>query len=87
MKLSLGFMFAARLKAFRELSPRTHRMMPAAAALRLTLTATHRVIDRIHDHAANVRAASLPARPTRFTTRDIHVIDIADLSDRGVAVS
>ncbi len=86
MKRSLGFMFAARLETFRELAPWTDRMMTSAATLRFTLAATHRVIDRVHDHAAHMRAPPLPARPTGFAARDVHVIDIADLADRRVAV-
>src|SRR6476620_9557930 len=55
--------FRAGLKSFRELAPRAHRVMTSAAALRFTLAAAHRVIDRVHDHAAHVRPATLPARP------------------------
>src|ERR1700716_2684760 len=42
--------FRARLESFRELAPRTHRVMPPATALRFALAATHRVIDRVHRH-------------------------------------
>ena len=41
-------------------------MMTSAAALRFTLTAAHRVIDRVHDHAAHVRTTALPARAAGF---------------------
>ena len=37
-------------------------MVASAAALGFALTATHRVIDRVHDHAANGRTNALPAR-------------------------
>src|SRR2546430_13542728 len=47
--------FRAGLEAFRELTPRTHRMMAPAAAFRFALAAAHRVIDRVHDHAAHMR--------------------------------
>src|SRR5207248_9139385 len=60
--------------------------MTATAAFRFTLTATHRVIDRVHHHAAHVRPASLPTRPTSFSAGDVHVIDISDLSDRGETI-
>src|SRR5205085_8763830 len=74
--------FRARLKSFRELSPRTHRVVPSTAALRFTLATAHRVIDRIHRHAADMRPPSLPAGASRLAARNIHVIDVADLADR-----
>ena len=58
--------------------------MASAAALRFTLTAAHRVIDRVHDHAAHVRTPALPARAAGLAARDVHVIDVADLADRRV---
>src|SRR5436190_19573362 len=74
--------FRAGLESFRELSPRADRMMPAAAALRFALAAAHRVIDRVHDHAAHMRPPSLPARPPGLAAGDVHVIDVSDLADR-----
>src|SRR5437588_4590833 len=74
-------MFRTRLKSFRELSPRTHRMMPSTTTFRFALTAAHRMIDRIHRHAADMRPPSLPAGASRLAARNIHVIDVADLSD------
>src|SRR5256885_16774637 len=50
------------------------------------LTAAHRVINRVHHHAADMRATSLPTRASSFATGDIHVIDIADLADGGETV-
>ena len=44
------------------------------------------MIDRIHDHAAHMRASSLPARASSFAAGNVHVIDIADLADGRVAV-
>ena len=46
--------FAASLKSFGELSPWTDWVMPAAATLRFPLAAAHRVIDRVHRHAAHM---------------------------------
>ena len=69
MKRSLGLCLRARLKAFRELAPRADRMMTSAAALRFALATTHRVIDRVHDHAAHMRTAALPARASGFAAR------------------
>ncbi len=56
--------------------------MTAAAAFRFTLTAAHRMIDRIHHHAAHVRTASLPSCATRFAAGNVHMIDISNLADR-----
>src|SRR6266576_5198966 len=42
------------------------------------------MIDRVHRHAAHMRTPSLPARPACFAARHIHVIDIADLTNRRV---
>src|SRR6266446_5536967 len=42
------FVFRSRLKSFCQLSPRAHRMMPAAAAFGFTLATAHWMIDRIH---------------------------------------
>jgi len=56
-------------------------MMTSPATFRFTLTAAHRVIDRVHHHSADMRSASLPARASRFAARNVHVIDVANLSD------
>ena len=42
------------------------------------------MIDRVHRHAAHMRTPSLPARPACFAARHVHVIDIADLTNRRV---
>src|ERR1700676_3478335 len=63
------FVFAARLESFRELPPRTHRM-----------------IDRIHGHAAHMRTPPTPTRASGFSARHIHMIDISNLTDRCVSV-
>src|SRR6186713_3106311 len=75
------FVLRARLETLRQLSPRTDWMVTAAAALRFTLTAAHRVIDRVHDHAAHVWTPALPACATGLAARDVHVINVADLPD------
>ena len=56
--------------------------MATTAALGFTLAATHRVIDRVHDHAAHVRTPALPAGASGLAARHVHVIDVADLADR-----
>src|ERR1700678_3325639 len=59
--------------------------MATATALGLALAATHGVIDVVHDHAADMRATALPAGAASLAALDVHVIDIADLADGGVA--
>ena len=61
-------------------------MMSATATLALSLAATHRVINRVHRHTANMRSPAQPTTASRFAARDIHMLRIADLSDRRVGV-
>ena len=61
-------------------------MMAPTATFRFPLTPAHRVIDGIHHHTAHMRPATLPASASRFATRDIHVIDVTDLTNRGEAI-
>ena len=60
--------------------------MAAATALGLALAATHRVIDRVHDHAAHRRPDTAPTAAPGFAGRFVHVLGIADLADCCVAV-
>src|SRR6266516_3041792 len=78
--------FATGFKSFGQLSPWTDRMMPASAAFRFSLAASHRMVDRVHRHATHMRATSLPTSPPCFTARYIHVIDVSHLADRGEAL-
>ena len=77
-------MFAAGLEAFGELSPGADGMMPTATAFGFALAAAHRVVDWVHRHAAHMRTPSAPARATGFAAGHVHVIDIADLTNRCV---
>src|ERR1700759_2720063 len=79
-------MFGARLKAFRQLPPRAYRVVTSAAALRFTLSTAHRVIDRVHYHAAHVRSPALPTGPAGLAARHVHMIDVTDLANRGISV-
>ena len=79
-------MLRARLKTFRQLSPWADRMMATAATFRFPLTTTHRMIDGIHHHTSDMRPAALPASASRLAARDIHVIDVTDLPNRGVSL-
>ena len=79
-------MLRAGLEALRELTPRRHRMMSSTAALAFALTATHRVVNGIHDHTADMRTNSEPTATACFASRDVHVVGVSDLADRGVTV-
>ncbi len=61
MKLLLRLVLPAGLEALGELAPRAHRVLASATALGFALTATVRVVDRVHDHAADGRADAQPA--------------------------
>ena len=60
--------------------------MAPATTFRFTLATAHRVIDRVHNHSAHVRATSLPASPAGLATGDVHVVDVADLANRGETI-
>src|SRR5687768_356565 len=61
-------------------------MVATATALGLALTATHRVIDRVHHHSAHVRTPALPPGAPGFPGRNVHVLDISDLADRCIRI-
>src|SRR5258708_3675914 len=73
----------AGLVALGRHAPRRRRMAAAGGA---PLAAAHRVVDRVHRHAAVVRAAAQPALAPRLAEGDVLVIEVADLADRGVAL-
>src|SRR6266508_6589797 len=56
------------------------------AAGRLSFTAPHRVVHRVHRHAAHVRAEPQPAVSSRFPDRDVLVFEVPHLADRRVAL-
>ena len=60
-------MFAAGLEALRELAPWGHRVVTTATALALSLTSTHWVIDRVHDHTTNMWTDAKPAAAASFS--------------------
>src|SRR5690606_13971347 len=71
------------LGAFR-LSPRRDRR---ASARGLALTATQRVVDRVHRHATDVRTTTLPAVLAGLADREQLVLGVAHLTDRGEAAA
>src|SRR6266404_408789 len=78
--------FAACFKSFRQLSPWTDRMMTSAATLGFALPAAHWMINWVHCHTADMRSSTFPARASGLATRNVHVINIANLPDRRVGV-
>src|SRR6266545_6159303 len=56
------------------------------AARGLAFAAAERMIDRVHRDAAHVRSLPEPAAAAGFANRDVLVIEIADLADRGEAL-
>src|SRR4051812_39859391 len=55
------------------------------AARRLALTATVRVVDRVHGHATHRGALALPAHPAGLAPVDVGLLGVADLTDGGAA--
>src|SRR5262245_49043166 len=78
----VGALVVARFVTQRRLPPRRHRVV----ALDATFTTTVRMIDRIHDDAANRWPHAHVANASGFSQRDILVIQIAHLTDRRHAV-
>src|SRR5947208_14322822 len=70
------------LVAFGLLAPGRHRMRIPRP--RFSFAASMGMIDGIHGDAANMRPPPLPADPARFPDRDVLVIGVADLADRGL---
>src|SRR5262245_52206763 len=71
-----------RLVPLGRLAPRRHRMV----AFALALAAAHGVVDGVHDRPAHGRAEAHPAHTTGLADRDVFVIEVADLADRGHAL-
>src|SRR5215831_2685582 len=65
------------------LAPRRHRMATARA---LALTTAEGVVDRVHGHAADVRALALPPVAAGLAHLHQRCLGVADRADRGAAV-
>src|SRR5712691_258107 len=68
----------ARALAERRHAPRGDRVAPA---LRLTLAAAVRVVDRVHGGAAHRGTLAFPAATAGLAPVDVLVVDVADLAD------
>ena len=67
-------------------SPGGFQMLSPTTGLGLALSASIRMVDRVHTHSTHRRAHSLPAGPTRFSRNLIHVIPVPDLADGAIAI-
>src|SRR6186997_3386798 len=65
------------------LAPGRHRR---TAARRTALATTERVVDRVHGHAAGLRANALPTVAAGLADLHLLVLGVADLADGGAAV-
>src|SRR6266542_1911820 len=65
-----------------RLAPRAHRV---AATRALALATAERVVDRVHGHAARLRALAAVAVAAGLAPADQVVLGVADLTDRGAA--
>jgi hypothetical protein len=70
-----------------RMAPWAEKVLTTTTRLGTTFTTTVRMVDRVHAHTANGRAGALPAGAARLAADDVHVLNIADLADRGVADS
>src|SRR4051812_10241011 len=70
---------APGLVALGRLAPRAHRMPAARGA---TLAAAVRMVDRVHGHAAIVRAPTLPAHPAGLAVIDVLMVRVGNGPDR-----
>ena len=77
--MPVGLLVAPRLVALGRLAPRAHRM---AATRGAALAAAVRMVDRVHGHAAIVRAPALPARPAGLAVVDVLVVRVRHGADR-----
>jgi hypothetical protein len=53
---------------------------------RPSFTATHRMINRIHDHTPDLGSFTAPSCPSRFSDADIFMIVVSDLTNGGTAI-
>src|ERR1035437_1772597 len=79
----LGPLVVPGLEALRLPAP---RRAGVPAARRLSLAAPHRVVDRVHGNAAVVGFPAEPAVAAGLPDRDVLVLEVSDLADRGIAV-
>src|SRR5437867_3193604 len=65
-----------------RLAPRRHGVIP----LPLALAAAHGMVDWVHDRAAHCRPEATPTHAASLADRDVLVVEVAHLTERGHAV-
>src|SRR3984885_8857637 len=81
---SVGRFVRTGLLALGRLAPRGHRV---AAARGTAFAAAVRMVDRVHDDAAVMRAPAQPARTAGLADRDIHVVRVGHRTDGAAATA
>ena len=61
-------------------------MVSPATTFTFTLTATHRMVDRVHGHATDVRTPAQPATASGLAAGNVHMVNVPDLSDCRVGI-
>ena len=61
--------------------------MATTTTFALALTTTHRMIDWVHDHAADVGTTTQMTCASGFPAGHIHVIDVANLADGRISLN
>ncbi|CRI66178.1 conserved hypothetical protein [Thiocapsa sp. KS1] len=79
----VGPLVLACLMTLGRHAPRRHRVTPAGGT---AFAAAVRMIDRVHDHAANGRPHTAPARSTGLAELAQTVLAVADLADDGATI-
>ena len=80
------FCAAARRETLRELAPWRDELLTTTATLGFALTATVRVVDRIHRHTADMGTLAEPAGATGLAERLLVMVAVTDDTDGGAAV-
>src|SRR6201995_4040483 len=81
---SVGRLIRTGLLALGRLAPRGHRV---AAARGEAFAAAVRMVDRVHDDAAVMRAPAEPAGTTGLADRDVHVVRVRHRTDGTAATA
>src|ERR1700759_413507 len=81
---SVGRLVRTGLLALGRLAPRGHRV---AAARGEAFAAAVRMVDRVHDDAAVMRAPAEPAGTTGLADRDVHVVRVRHRTDGAAATA
>src|SRR5690606_38477483 len=79
-----GRLVRPRLLALGRLAPRSDRMTAARGA---AFTTAVRMVDRVHDDAAVVRATAHPAGTAGLADRGVHVVRVGHSTDRTAAAA